>query len=587
MAEYNIKSIYQGGMSTFDTPTNYGNTGKFGMGTDPRTANILKEASGKLASGVKHLELVMVTPKMIDSIPKQQIKEVKRLGKLTGAEFSVHGPVIDTTGINQQGFSELNREASERRVVDTLKRSHELNPEGNVPVVFHSAEGIPGSEWKTLGEDRKAKRLIATNRESGKLIPLEEETLYYPETKDLEKGRIHTPESRIDTVNKTEWDNSISQLIFNKERADEILQNNQVQIQHILPDIQAGNITNETLAKFPEQKAALNHFQNANAYLEDVNLNIRGLFSKAYKYGDDKQKAALKELSNNYKDALEKSADPFNVSKAMQDLLLNLKRQELAPDMYVPIEDFAVKQSSKTFGNAALASYKKFGDNAPLINIENPPGGFALSTATDLKNLVKASREEFVKQAVKEGELSKGEAQMQAEKLIGATWDVGHINMLRGQGFKEKDIIKETERIAPFVKHVHLSDNFGLEHTELPMGMGNVPIKEMMKKLGKKGFEAKKIIEAADWWQHFQTPPLQETLEEFGSPIYTGEVGTGPTPYWSQTLGLQQGYLEGYGKMLPPINFQTFGAGFSTLPMTLGGSMQNNNGSRMSGTPME
>ena len=36
----------------------------------------------------------------------------------------------------------------------------------------------------------------------------------------------------------------------------------------------------------------------------------------------------------------------------------------------IPVEEFAVKQSSKTFGNAALASYKKFGENAPLINIE-------------------------------------------------------------------------------------------------------------------------------------------------------------------------------------------------------------------------
>ena len=38
-----------------------------------------------------------------------------------------------------------------------------------------------------------------------------------------------------------------------------------------------------------------------------------------------------------------------------------------------------------------------------------------------------------------------------AEKLIGATWDVGHINMIRKQGFSEKDVINEAEIIAPFV----------------------------------------------------------------------------------------------------------------------------------------
>ncbi len=178
--------------------------------------------------------------------------------------------------------------------------------------------------------------------------------------------------------------------------------------------------------------------------------------------------------------------------------------------------------------------------------------------------------------------MSKGEAQRVAEKLIGATWDVGHINMLRKHGFEEKHIIQETEKIAPFVKHVHLSDNFGMEHTELPMGMGNVPMKEIMEKLGKKGFEAKKIIEAGQWWQHMQTSPFQATVEGLGSPMFT----TGG-PYWNQGTQLQQGYLGGYGMMLPQINYETFGAGFSQLPIELGGQRGGNTGSRMSGKPME
>ena len=158
-----------------------------------------------------------------------------------------------------------------------------------------------------------------------------------------------------------------------------------------------------------------------------------------------------------------------------------------------------LEQSSKTFGNAAFNAFNKFKDpnKTPIVLIENPPAGFGLSTGEDLKNLVIESREQFVKKAVEEKNMSEKEAEKIAEKLIGATWDVGHINMLRKEGFKEEDIIKETEKIAPYVKHVHLSDNFGFEHTELPMGMGNVPMKEIMEKLGEKGFEAKKIVEAS------------------------------------------------------------------------------------------
>ena len=115
------------------------------------------------------------------------------------------------------------------------------------------------------------------------------------------------------------------------------------------------------------------------------------------------------------------------------------------------------------------------------------------------------------------------------------------------------------------------------------MGMGNVPMKEIMEKLGEKGFEAKKIIEAGDWWQHFKTAPVQETFEAFGSPVYGMKMG----PYWNQSQGLQQGYFGGYGAMLPQVNYETFGAGFSQLPAELGGQRMGGRGSRMSGRGME
>ena len=193
-----------------------------------------------------------------------------------------------------------------------------------------------------------------------------------------------------------------------------------------------------------------------------------------------------------------------------------------------------------------------------------PPAGFALSTGNDIRDIVVASRQQFVNKAIADG-MSENEAKKQAEKFIGATWDVGHINMLRKFGYEEKDIIKEAEAVAPYIKHVHLSDNFGFEHTELPMGMGNVPLKEIMEKLGEKGFNARKIIEASAWWQHFRSPPFQEVLEAVGSPLYSMNMA----PYWNNAPGLVQGYSSGYGQMLPQINYETFGAGFSRLPTEL------------------
>ena len=62
-----------------------------------------------------------------------------------------------------------------------------------------------------------------------------------------------------------------------------------------------------------------------------------------------------------------------------------------------------------------------------------------------MRDIVKASQNKFVQKAVKDEGLSEREARRQAEKLIGVTWDVGHINMLKKYGFENKDVIKETQ----------------------------------------------------------------------------------------------------------------------------------------------
>jgi len=583
---YKVSDIYQGGYSS-PPSENYITAGSLGMTTDPRSANIIQEVSSKLASGVKQIELATVSPEIFDSIPKQYFKEVNRMAKLTGINVSLHGPVIDVSGIDQRsGFSETNREAAERKVAETLIRSHDLNPDGNMTVNFHSAEGIPGSEFlppsKRKGETEYT-RMIAVNRESGKLIPLESEKQYYLEKKE---PIILTPEHRIKSVNETEWDNSVSQLIFSKERADEILENNRPFVQHILPEIISGKLNPNNLDE--PQKARYKHFLNAKTYLDDVHKNITSLYNKAQEFGDAEQKGILNNLAEQFRKDIGNGKDFFSYSESMGDFLHNLKAHDVTPQMYVPLEDFATEQSAKTFGNAAWKSYKEFKDKAPVLVIENPPAGFALSTGEDIKNIVEASRKQFAQNAVKGG-MSEKEAERNAEKFIGATWDVGHINMLRKYGYSDEEIIKETETVAPLVKHIHLSDNFGFEHTELPMGMGNVPLNEMMQKIsgkiGEEGFkDVKKIIEAGQWWQHFRTSPFQESLEAMGSSIY----GMKMAPYWSQAPGLYQGYFSGMeGEWLPQKNYETFGTTFSRLPKDLGGQMPGAAGSRMSGRPME
>jgi len=626
-SNYKVNNFYQGSYSSLDPNKAYANTftgyrvpiEDLSISTNPQTMNQIKEVSDKLSSGLKQIDLTLISPKMVELVSKEQLQQINKLSELTGIDVGVHGPVLDTIGINQQGYDELNRKHSEDIIINSLEKSYHVNPKGNVNVTFHTTEGVPGSEWKVIGDKdkRKFKQLMAVDRESGRIIPIKEEKLFYPgrdkepkegsekqinelirrhkqgliteeqlnkqaeryfEKVDLDKGKTSTPESRLRSHNHTQWEDSINQHIFNKERADEILRNNFPLFQHLWPDIQSGKISPEDFD--PVRKEAWNHLANAQTYLEDTKQHVESLFHKAYKYGSESDKIELKKLSDNFGKLLATDSTPLGQSRAVQSLMMGLKK--VTPEMLVPIEDFATEKASETFGNAAFRSYEKHKDNSPIISIENPPVGHALATGEDLRNVVEGSRKVFIQRLMEKEHKSEAEAKKIADKLIGATWDVGHINILRKQGFGKEEIIKESEKIKPYLKHVHLSDNFGLEHTELPMGMGNVPFKEIMEKLGKEGFEAKKLIEAGDWWQQQQNP-IQASLEGLGAPIYAN----GQTPYWNQAPGFFQGYNSGLeGNWLPGINYQTFGTYFSQLPTELGGSTQGA-GSRMSGRGME
>ena len=115
MADYTINNVYQGGYSSFkpsygDVFTGYHvAAGDFALTTDPRNANIIQEVSTKLSTGLKHMEVEGIQQEILDSIPKQHLKEANRIAKLVGAELTMHGPLVEASGISKEGFSESNR----------------------------------------------------------------------------------------------------------------------------------------------------------------------------------------------------------------------------------------------------------------------------------------------------------------------------------------------------------------------------------------------------------------------------------------------------------------------------------------------
>src|SRR3989344_2140080 len=163
MAKYSIKDIYQGGYSTLkpeygDIFTGYrASVSSIGVSTDPRSPLILNEISAKIAPGQKTMELSLIQPNVFDAIPKQHLKEANRMAKLTGVNITIHGPLLEPSGImGQQGFSEASRQAMESQMTQAVMRSHELDANGNIPVTFHSSTQIPGPE---ISKDKEGEKI--------------------------------------------------------------------------------------------------------------------------------------------------------------------------------------------------------------------------------------------------------------------------------------------------------------------------------------------------------------------------------------------------------------------------------------------
>lgn len=613
-------NFYGGAKYPMDSGSNYGSStagfgynapaSSFGLTTDPRSANQIKAVSDKINTGAKAIEVTGITPDVWEVIPNQHLEEINRLRKLAKIDLTLHGPLVEPTGVSKQGWDESHREQAERQIWSAVERGHKLNPDGNVIVTLHSSQGLPHPETRVINPKtgkEEVKEVWVVDGRTGQFqnVQMKENYLKGIGQEELNKD----PYAQVKELNKDNWYRQLSHLDFQVNQGSNFIERairKPAETEkgeknvgpEILLDLYKNQSTEEGKKKMEalgplateETKERLLQLTSGEIYMRDSYQELQNLYNLAYdsakKDNNQKDLDKLEKFRQEIKPKLKSFSDPMKMSEFSEALIQGVEtlRSIETPQSFKPLREFAVQESGKTFGNVAFEAYQQFKEHAPIISIENVPAGQGMDRAQDLKDVIEKSRAQFKEKARLSG-MSESEADLQSKKLIGATWDVGHINMIRKFGYGDKDLIKETETVAPYLKHIHLSDNFGMEHTELPMGMGNVPIKEHLAKLqekyGDKLKDIKKIIETGGWYQHFQKSPLPETFSHFGSPVY----GMKMAPYWDQQFKSSGGYFAGYGQMLPEGNFSMYGAGFSGLPIELGGQVGGRN--RLSGAPME
>ena len=488
------------------------------------------------------------------------------------------------------------------------------------------------NEGKSEAIDTRSEMIIV-NQDTGQMQGVKYDTKEYI----TGEKQAWTPERRMNNLNQTSWDHEQLQLLQMKKDFNQVLDRFNALYKEETDALEAAKKKKLLTDTEVRRLAQLEQEQkNMEQYREEIHSQTRSMAEEMYsrfnKYGSkaeamnpqeemlqknfkenmkiisqeqkniDELKAKAKKLSDEFRSAresrnLERIED---VNKKFGKVRMELddayyNQTELlvrnfenmpAPNTWVAADDFAKEKVSDSVAEAALHAYKEYGEKAPIISMENVYPEFTLSRADSLRDAIEKSRDKFAKGLVsnKELKVSEKKAKEIAEKLIGVTWDVGHIYMLRKHGYTDEDIRKEAKKIAKYVKHVHLTDNFGFEDSHLPPGEGSVNIKEQLEEIKKalsKGDLEKinSIVEAGEFVANFKETPHLYALSHLDSPFYSDRSA----PYWKNIWDTPSGnYFIGSGETMPQKYFDLYGApGFSQLPPSLGGTGGSNDRGRL------
>jgi sugar phosphate isomerase/epimerase len=463
--------------------------------------------------------------------PPEQNRELARLAKLNKMDLSIHHTVQeDVSGFQGQGgFDEMARRRAEFNIKKTIDFADDIGSnakKNNIPIVIHPSAGVPGNPDKD-------EAIYVADRDTGSVGRIKRERRFDEKTGEV---RWKDPKEILDETNERLRMNmamEATNVNYNIEYTEGQMQRAQERY-----------ISAKEDGKTEEAKR---YFQEIESYAESIKLL------------EKRKKEAELEMKR-------KKIDFMN-------------KKEKRYEQLVPIEDHAIDKVADTVANAAAYAYKK--KSKPMLVVENMYPEMAFNQPEKMREVIEQSRKKFVEKM--KGKMGKGTAEKAAKELIGMTLDVGHMNMWKRYQDDPKEFKKMQKKftdLAPFIKHVHLSDNLGDMDAHLPVGWGNAPNKEVMDDLKKGGYKGNVL---------FETYGLPEG-GHFG--VYESVKGTGQRAYpfgptWTQA---SENYFFGdypmhMGDIFPPGHVQQYGMGFSGLPSALGGSAPGER-SKFGGRPM-
>lgn len=268
----------------------------------------------------------------------------------------------------------------------------------------------------------------------------------------------------------------------------------------------------------------------------------------------------------------------------------------------VPVESYAKEQTAISYAEAAIYAMERtakspHANNPIFLAPENifPEMGYG-SHPEELIELVQDARKKMVQMLTEKfiddpgrrrdrhgniikvpnpyfSGIKEEDAHKKAEEHIKATIDTQHLGMwwkhfspLPGETKEERKkrfdgwYMEEVEKMrkAGIIGHMHVVDGIGAGHHHLPVGQGDLPVKQAVEYLKKKGYKGTMISEGYGEDSLFGAGRiLSETWRAFGSPLmrsggYDAGGGFGAPGRWSDV------YLSYFRNMQSP--YFIFGA---------------------------
>ena len=491
----------------------------------------------------------------LSQLGKIERDELIRLAKMNKVNLSIHAPLLSPEGLQGNALSEAARIKAVQEFENTIDFADQVGRQTgrqHVPITIHSSSA-------PIGNPMPKEMMYAVNRENGQVVPIEKRVVAYPEDYFKRFGL--------------------------KENVDYSPVKEKPGYFYLYPQGELKMIGKKQLEEMKYNEAHSDYW--LDYYKEQmmaVGLNINPQANPQEILKEAKRVGAF-EAAQNYLSVLNQKK---SFEAQMQDMKKKYEKDGQI-QMYVPSEDFVKEKMKKTFVELGMKAYSK--PSKPMIVIENFYPEFTLSDPTKLASSIKEIRQELANKLVKEKGISKSQAVKESQNLIGMNVDIGHLNLWKkyknpktGRQYTNKEIIDWVKEVYPYIKHVHLTDNFGDMDSHMPVGWGNAPVNEMVDVLRKKGWKGRAILETFGAVQYGGGGfGVAQSVYHMGIPLVPGGPG------WEMAEGsyFQAGYSFTTGPILPDINFQTYGVGFSGLPYATGAQIGGQKpGEKFSGAPM-